>query len=294
MTQFRSIVVATDFSAGAALAAARAARLCRLPGVETVQLLHVVDAPWLGVLGRSLGMAESAREALMEEAAHALAAQVQALAREAGRSVTSRVMVGPLLDTLLEGAAGADLLVIGAHGQHPVRAMALGSTGERMLRRRRGAMLVVRKAAGGDYRQVLAPVDFSPYGASVVRSAAAIAPQARIEVLHAFEVPFEGKLRAAGVPDDEIVRLRQQARVQAVDGIAEVIAHSGVEHARLERRIGHGYAPRAIVDAARESGADLVVIGKHGESRTEDLLLGSVTLHILGEVRCDVLVVGSS
>jgi len=35
---------------------------------------------------------------------------------------------------------------------------------------------------------------------------------------------------------------------------------------------------------------DLVVLGKHGRSAAEDLLLGSVTKHVLAEGRSDVLV----
>ncbi|RPH59454.1 MAG: universal stress protein, partial [Burkholderiales bacterium] len=117
---------------------------------------------------------------------------------------------------------------------------------------------------------------------------------AQIDVLHAFEVPFESKLRFAGVADDEIHRLRQHARARAVDRVAKLVADAGVDATRVQRRVEHGYAPRVIVDAARHWDADLIVIGKHGESIVEDLLLGSVTLHVLGEARCDVLVVSAT
>lgn len=293
MTTPRSILVATDFSAGAALAASRAAVLARELGIDELRVLHVVEAPWLGTLQQWFGLAEASRQGLVDEAGRSMARVVAAIEKETGRKPAASVVVANLLDTLVEQAAQADLLVIGARGQHPVRDFAVGTTGERLLRKRRGPILVVRGRPVRPYRRVLAPVDFSPHALQVLRHASAIAPGALVGLLHAFEVPFESKLRFAGVSEDEIHRLRVHARAQAADGVAKLLAGSGVGAGRVHRRIEHGYAPRVIVDAARHDDADLIVIGKHGESIVEDLLLGSVTLHVLGQARCDVLVVSA-
>jgi nucleotide-binding universal stress UspA family protein len=45
-----------------------------------------------------------------------------------------------------------------------------------------------------------------------------------------------------------------------------------------------------IVEAELAQDCDLVVLGKHGQSATEELLLGSVTKHVLAEGSADVLV----
>lgn len=289
-----SVLVATDFSRSAGQAASRALALADEHGIDALRLLHVVEAPRRGVLQQWVGLSGVSQQTLVEEAQRSMAALVASLEAGSGPRVTGEVVVGALLDTVIGHAARADLLVVGARGQHPVRDFAIGTTGERLLRKRRGPMLVVRRSPVRRYRRVLAPVDFSVHGPRVLAHAVAIAPAARIEALHAFELPFEGKLRSAGVPVAEIYRARQQARAQAVERLAGLVAAAGVDATRLRRRIEHGYAPRVIVDAARESQADLIVIGKHGESIVEDLLLGSVTLHVLGEARCDVLVVSAA
>lgn len=49
--------------------------------------------------------------------------------------------------------------------------------------------------------------------------------------------------------------------------------------------------PDYILEQEEEQGADLIVMGKHGTGMTEELLLGSVTKHVLGRARADVLVV---
>ena len=54
--------------------------------------------------------------------------------------------------------------------------------------------------------------------------------------------------------------------------------------------VGRGYPARVVLDAAEKRGADLIAVGKRGRSGLERLLIGSLTRHVLGESRCDVLV----
>lgn len=50
--------------------------------------------------------------------------------------------------------------------------------------------------------------------------------------------------------------------------------------------------PRAaLVEAARTSGADLLVVGSHGRSGLSKLLMGSVSSHVVAHAPCSVLVV---
>ena len=51
-----------------------------------------------------------------------------------------------------------------------------------------------------------------------------------------------------------------------------------------------GDASLRIVESEQAQGCDLVVLGKHGQSAAADLLLGSVTKHVLAEGSADVLV----
>ena len=45
-----------------------------------------------------------------------------------------------------------------------------------------------------------------------------------------------------------------------------------------------------IVAQEQECDCDLIVMGKHGENLMEQLLLGSVTKHVLGESQGDILI----
>jgi len=57
---------------------------------------------------------------------------------------------------------------------------------------------------------------------------------------------------------------------------------------RVER---HGGAAKLLVEQAKESRADLIVVGSHGKNLAERLVLGSVSRKVVQDASCDVLVV---
>ncbi|MCY1553183.1 Universal stress protein family protein [compost metagenome] len=117
-----------------------------------------------------------------------------------------------------------------------------------------------------------------------------VAPHARLVLLNAFQVPFEDKLHYAGVDAATIDHYRVQARAEAVQRVNELAAQAGLKPGQWEACVIEGEASQRIVEQEQERDCDLVVLGKHGQSATEDLLLGSVTKHVLAEGSTDVLV----
>ncbi len=62
----------------------------------------------------------------------------------------------------------------------------------------------------------------------------------------------------------------------------------GVESQSIE---GEGDAGDVIIEAAKESGADLVIVGTRGRGGAKRLFGGSVSTKVVHEAPCDVLVV---
>ncbi|MFL6646380.1 MAG: universal stress protein [Sulfurifustaceae bacterium] len=226
---------------------------------------------------------------MLDDVAQTLRAQSGDIARAAGVDVTARVAVGDVLSEILSGCNGADLLAVGAHGLNWARDMILGTTAERLLGKCRSPILVVRRPAARAYERVIVAVDFSSYSKNALKMAMAIAPQAAITTVHAFEVPFEGQLRRAGITEADIQSCRYEARLRAVDAIRALASEAA--DARITHVVEHGSAARLILTQEDALNAELIVIGKHGRTRTEEWLLGSVTRHILADSTCDVLVV---
>jgi nucleotide-binding universal stress UspA family protein len=57
--------------------------------------------------------------------------------------------------------------------------------------------------------------------------------------------------------------------------------------------IVEGRPYEAIIETAREKGVDLIVMGSHGRTGMERLLMGSVTERVVGHADCAVLIVKS-
>lgn len=286
------ILAATDLSAPARHAAARAAMLAAATGAG-LELLHVVPAGTLDELRRLFG-GESAElgERVIEQARTALRRLATEVGEPNGVTPAANLAEGPVLGSITERADAIDagLLVLGAHGASHMRHWLLGATAMRLLRKVRRPLLAVRQVPRGPYRSVLVPVDFSVHAAAAVRLAQALAPDARLTLLHVFQVPFESNLRLAGVEEERIQAHRAAARVDA-EGRLRALAEEAGEAGRWRQVVVHGDAAPRILEQEEEQDADLIVMGKHGAGMTEELLLGSVTKHVLSEARGDVLVV---
>jgi len=293
MTTIRSILAATDFSTDGRHAAERAAMICATAGVPRGEVLHVIESGWLDALRRFIDLPARVPQSLVTNATQSLKELVATVREHAGIDLAPRVRVGRVLDAMLEALADFDLLALGARGLHPVRDLTIGTTCQRLLSRTSKSVLVVRRKPAAPYRRILVAVDFSAPSRSAYALAGAIAPEGELYLVHVFEATFEGRMRLAGVTDEIIEEYCVKARRAAEIEMEQFIAGSGIDGDRLHRFIEHGgHVSAKLLEMAREIGVDLVVVGKHGKSLVERLLLGSVTLHLLAESSCDVLVTG--
>lgn len=295
MSQARTLLAATDLSAPARHAAERAAQLAqRHPGTR-LTLAHVVNAGAIDTLRRVLvGDAGALETELLERAGKNLAALAADLASRHGSHVDTELVRGSPLTALadLAEAREADLLVMGARGARFLRELLPGPTTERMLRKSRRPVLIVKQRPHAPYRRILAAVDFSAHAAAAVDSAHTWLPDADIVLLHAFEVALESTFRLAGLHDDTIHAYRIQAREAAKDEMDAFVDRLQVPRDRLTRHFVHGAAALRILEHEQTMDADLIVMGKHGQSVMEELLLGSVTRHVLAYCTSDVFIAG--
>ncbi len=293
MSHCGSIVAATDFSAPARHAIARAARLAHETGAS-LTLMHVLPGGALQELRQWLGAGHAVEQQLHAEARQQLgelAAELQAARHVAVRPLHASGIVADEIAREAD-ARGAALLVLGARGAGLLRRLVLGSTSERLLRRATRPLLLVRQAPHEPYRRVLVALDFSPWSQSSIVLARRVAPHAQLVLFNAFQAPFQEKLQFAGVDAATIEHYRRRARADATQRVHALAQACGLKPGVWEACIDEGEASQRIVEREheRERDCDLVVLGKHGQSAAEDLLLGSVTRQVLAEGSTDVLV----
>ncbi len=292
MNPIAEILAATDFSTCAEKAVHRAARLAQEHQAR-LHLVHVMDRLLLRVFARTLDEHPLATEQQLLVATRSqlgeLAAQV---AKDFGIAVRHELLIGRIHECAAEYAQAhaVALSLFGAHGENFVRDVFVGSTAGKYLRRGRQPTLVVRSDAPHSYQHVLVAVDFSPASRLALQWAARIAPQAHVHVLHISELPFEGKMRFAGVPDDEITQYRRNAEHESRRNLETFLGEiAGTES--MSRSVLSGPPSHAIVTQAQARQADLVVMGKRGKLELDEFLLGSVTLRVLEELDRDLLLV---
>lgn len=285
------ILAATDFSPAARHAADRAARVARETGAA-LALLHVLPGGSLAELRQWLGAGHALEQQLQAETRGLLQQAAETLQRERGVAVRTLQASGEAFQEIAREAEREDaaLMVLGARGAGFLRRLVLGSTTERLLRRSTRPLLVVRQMPHEPYRRALVAVDFSPWSAAAVQAARRVAPGARLLLFSVFQVPFEEKLRFAGVDDATIEHYRRQARADALHRLHKLAHQAGLKADAWEPQVTEGDASLRIVETEQVLDCDLVVLGKHGQSVTEELLLGSTTKHVLAEGSADVLV----
>lgn len=292
MHQFDRILAATDLSAPARHAAERAALVSKEACVP-LELLHVANFDTLERLRLLIDVTPDDMLArVLDDAQVRVAELALALKQRYGISAGIRVTVGSLLPELAKEceALTAGLLVCGAQGESVLRRFLLGTTARRILSTAKCPVLVVKQTPHEPYQRLLVPVDFSPSSLRAIRHARSIAPLADIVLLHAFDVPFERHIRSARLAEEIINLYRVAAKQQALQKLTALRDEAGLSSNGSCLVVLHGDARLRILEQEQERDCDLIVMGKHGNSSFEKLLIGSVTEHVLSEAQNDVLV----
>ena len=295
MQPLRNLVVATDFSAPSRHAAHRAALLAE-PAGAALTLVHSVAGSALEDLRRWLVDDPRTARLVEDDADRRLRSLAADLGAARGIEVRTCVAVGHPAEQIIRHAddVDADLVVAGTRGAGFIRGTLVGSTAERIAKRSPRPVLMVRQLPHEPYRRLLLPVDFSDWSRAAIETALRIAPGATLVLVHALEVPFEGKMRLAGVSDEIVAKYRDNARREARERLEQLISETGLDRALVRLSVPVGADPwMLIVQEEQEHDCDLVVIGRQGRHALDEFLLGSTTRMVIAEGSADVLVQGS-
>ncbi|HWP35897.1 MAG TPA: universal stress protein [Thermodesulfobacteriota bacterium] len=144
---------------------------------------------------------------------------------------------------------------------------------------------------------IVAPVDFSPPSEAAAAYAAWLAGRlgARLCLLHAVEGLGRAACGVAPGTHHELEAAQRERRRRAEGDLADLAARLAAQAGgvRVDTALvdAAASAADAIVGAALERGADLVVMGTQGRSGLRRMLLGSVAEQVVRAARCPVLVV---
>ena len=147
------------------------------------------------------------------------------------------------------------------------------------------------------FGQILVPVDFSPLSEQAALKGAALARQmqAELTLLHIFspEFIYPYPEMVGEMMPPVMVDLGEQMRTAAEFAMQRFIDRIRPSYPNLKPELIES-AERtgsAIADHASRIQADLIVIGSHGHSGLNRILLGSTSDRVVHESPCAVLVV---
>jgi nucleotide-binding universal stress UspA family protein len=291
---FTKIMCPVDFSPGSQQAMRTAVRIAGEQGAELV-LVHSWHIPSAGFAG-DYGYAAEVVQTMVEDAQRALDGAVGEARKLGASRVTSRMLNGLPWQQIVETARrepGLGLIVIGTHGRTGISRVLMGSVAELVVRHAPCPVLTVRPGnEPAPYRHVLCPVDLSRPAREAMNVAAELVTPggAGITLLHVLELPvsYTGELPAPDFHRD----LDARSAALLDRWTDELKAKVSVPVAQVTR-IGRPGA-QILGQLEHERGFDLVVMGSHGHTGIERMLLGSVAEKIVRHARCPVLVAHSS
>lgn len=143
-------------------------------------------------------------------------------------------------------------------------------------------------------KRVLVPVDFSSCSRAALEYAArvAAASDATLEILHVYEPPHYIGDVMVQIPERAAVTVQEYIRQQSESLLADLLrSATGLEGLSTTTTMRPGVPHAAVVEQARASKSDLIVMGTHGRSGLSHLLMGSVAEKVLRQAPCPVVVV---
>ena len=153
-------------------------------------------------------------------------------------------------------------------------------------------MLVVPRAAIVEFKSIVIATDGSPYSTAAASEAIGIAKRNGSKLTVISVVPAE----LATPTDVDFAATRRELladqEMQVAEKNAKAVKEAAVkEGIAVQAFVMTGKPADAIIETAKEKSADLIIVGSHGRTGIERLLMGSVAERVIVLSSCAVLVV---
>jgi len=283
-----TLLLATDgseFSEGAIGESIRFAKKCsnRLTAISVIETNSELEAIAPQVTEKA---EKSAREHL--EA-------VQARAKKEGVECNIIIRAGDDSYKYIVDEAAKNkitMIIMGRRGRSGLKRLMMGSVTSRVIGHAPCNVLVVPRAAQLGFRNILVATDGSNYSLVAATEAIGLAKRNNSALTVISVVPSE-----LATPMDIDFTVNQR------EFIAEKEMHEAEKNAKAVKEAAEkegvfvkafvlsGKPADAIIETAREKKADLIVLGSHGRTGLEKLLMGSVAERVIVLAACPVMVV---
>jgi nucleotide-binding universal stress UspA family protein len=276
MAVMRPLLLATDFRDSSQKAAAVAVKLAKQFSV-TVVTYHVLDqAPsWPAT-------SQDYQDQLMAY-----------LTRKGVDATDVQVGVGSPTEHVLRYAEETDpgLLLIGAGDKQRDGKLVVGPVTESILTHTTQPTLAVNPFGPAvEFRTLLVAVDHSRTSRRALEDAARLARAFGSKLIVLTVVPAVTWLEAV-VETGQLTDARLEHKARWVTEFEAFLADIPLDGVTVEKVVREGAPDEQIDAAAKELGADLLVMGATGRTGLAQVLMGSVTRRVLRNLPCSLLLI---
>jgi nucleotide-binding universal stress UspA family protein len=167
----------------------------------------------------------------------------------------------------------ADMIIMGRHGRTGLVRLMMGSVAAKVIGHAVCNVMIVSPDAKVECKNILIATDGSKYSEAAASEAIGISKRCGSSLVVVSVAASDAEIAAA---KDNIKK------------VAELAAKEGIQ---AEGFTVTGKPYEAITQTAKQKHAGLIILGSHGRTGLERLLMGSVTERVIGHTEAAVLVV---
>ncbi|MDH4195468.1 MAG: universal stress protein [Nitrospirota bacterium] len=198
--------------------------------------------------------------------------------------------IGHPVDVIVETARSArsNLIILGARGLGPLKELILGSISHRVLMHAPCSTMIV-KAPLTQLRKILLPIE-GPEDAETALQFLALQPfrqPVEVEVFAVWPQPQLSWPTTVGQSDLMEIQAMEEARERMKSVTDRLLQMKFL----CQANVGIGDPAYAILEQAKASQSDLIMMGTHGRGGFSRFLMGSVSHAVLHQTPCPVLIV---
>lgn len=169
-----------------------------------------------------------------------------------------------------------DLIVMGRRDYTGIMRVLMRSSTAKVIGYAHCSVLVVPRTAKIEGKKILLAVDGSRYSDTAASTVMSLAKHIHAEVLI---VSITSTVH------------KEQRRQDSLDEVTRVGSFLTQEGIQVEEKVLSGNPADTILEIAKAKGVDLIVMGSHGHTGLNKILLGSVSDKVIASAECAILVV---
>jgi hypothetical protein len=186
----------------------------------------------------------------------------------------------------------SSMIVMGRRGRTGLKRLMMGSVTARVIGHAPCNVLVVPRAAQLEFTNIVVATDGSKYSVAAASEAIGLAKRngSALTVLSVVPADIDTPVDVGFTVNQQ--ELIAEKEMQEAEKNARAVKEAAQkENVSVKALIMSGKPADAIIEIAKERRADLIVLGSHGRTGLERLLMGSVAERVIVLATCPVLVV---